>query len=99
MENENQIEIGSLEDPDNPQRALSNLQRRQVPSSIKGKIIYIPYDRSKFVCPFHRLKTTINMSDNAIRDKGNKMVEHECDCGTLYIRTQDLSKVNPEWRK
>lgn len=99
MENEKQIIPGSLEDPDNPQRALSSLQRKQIPSNIRGKVIYIPWDRTKFVCQFHKVKMTVNMSDNAIRDKGNKMAEFECDCGVIYIRTQDMNKVSPEFRR
>lgn len=99
MQDENEIEIGSPNDPDNPQRALSQLQGRQVPSNIRGKLIYIPYERTKFLCPYHRVKTTVNMSDNPMRDKGNKMVEYECSCGVTYIRTQDSRKISPEWNR
>lgn len=98
MQDEKEIEIGSEEDPDNPRRALSSIAKRQIPQTTRGKIIHIPYERTKFVCPFHKMRTTVNMSDNPIRDKANKMIEFECFCGTIYIRTQDLKKVSKEWR-
>lgn len=92
MENEKQITIGSLEDPDNPQRVLSRL--REFPTNtVASKIIYIPWDRTKFVCPNHKIRMTINMSDSGIRDKNNKMAEFKCDCGVTYIRTKDQRKL------
>lgn len=99
MENENQITTDSANEPDYPRKALAALQRKQVPSNVRGKTIYIPWERTKFVCQFHKVRMTINMSDNSIRDKTHKMDEFECDCGVIYIRTQDMNKVSPEFRR
>lgn len=98
MQNEKEIEIGSAEDPDNPAKALSKLRNINAPSNVRGKIIYIPWERTKILCPYHRIRTLINMADSAQRDKNNKMIEYECDCGVIYIRTKDINKVDPEWR-
>lgn len=92
-----EIQIGSENDPDNPREALSSLSKREIPETFRGKIIYIPFERTKFVCPFHKMKTLINMADNPSREKSNKMVEFECQCGTIYIRTQDSRKVTQGW--
>lgn len=93
MENEKQIIPGSAEDPDNPQRVLSRLGERNVSTSSQGKIVYIPWDRTKFVCPNHRVIMTINMSDSSYRGKSNKMEEYTCDCGIIYVRTKDQRKL------
>lgn len=98
MQPEKEIIIGSEDDPDNPRHALSNLNKRQIPKTQRGKIIYIPFERTKILCPFHKMRTLINMADSPVRERSNKMIEFECSCGTNYIRTQDLNKVSPEWR-
>lgn len=86
------IKPGSPEDPDNPQRILSRLGKDDNFSN-NGKIKYIPWDRTKFTCPNHRITMVINMSDSGIRNKSNQMEEFQCDCGIIYIRTKDQRKL------
>jgi hypothetical protein len=82
MENKNLKE----DDPDNPARVLATLKNRVRASNVRGKIVYIPKDRTKFLCPNHSIRTVIELIDSNLRFKQNKFDEFECSCGTIYIK-------------
>lgn len=64
---------------------LDSLKRRlKVPKMPENKIIEV--SATKFVCPFHAVRTVIEMQESAQRDKRLKMTQFDCSCGILYIK-------------
>lgn len=86
------IKPGSPNDPDNPSSVLARLGEDR--NNLINKIKYIPWDRTKFVCPNHKVRMVIVMADSGIRNKANQMEEYNCICGVIYIRTKDRNKLN-----
>lgn len=94
MPNEKVIAPGSPNDPDNPAIILGRLGEDRRTSY--NQIVYIPWDRTKFVCPNHSVRMTIVMADSPQRNKSHQMSEHTCVCGIIYIRTKDKNKLDKQ---
>lgn len=70
---------------------LSKLKDRISTATVGGRIIKVPRDKVRFVCPNHKMKVVIDMSENSQRKEENKMEEFQCDCGTIYIKGDEYS--------
>lgn len=65
---------------------LSKLKNRVKAASVRGKIVTIPREQIRFVCPNHTMKTVIDLHESGQRKEENKMIEFTCDCGTIYMK-------------
>lgn len=64
---------------------LSKLKTKVRTSVVGGKIVFVPRDKTRFVCVNCKMKTVISMHESGQRKEENKMDEVTCDgCGTIY---------------
>lgn len=76
----------SISDVQKEKSLLSKLKENRRAASVRGKIVTIPKELTRFVCPNHPTKTIIDMHESGQRKENNKMTEFECTCGTIYIK-------------
>lgn len=58
--------------------------RTKIPVMPESRIIEVR--ATKFLCPYHAVRTVIEMKESNQRDKRLKMTQFECSCGITYVK-------------
>lgn len=58
--------------------------KQKTPAMPASRIVEVT--ATKFLCPYHAIKTVIEMKESSQRDKRLKMNQFECSCGITYVK-------------